>query len=155
MPNEEPEFGFVIERVLDCGFAIQESINPEEGKMQIGYGMTFLFSADEGWVQFILKANFKNTEVDQLFLTGTALTRFRVNNLISFKKKDNKIHFPDGFLESMFGISFTHLRAFMSKNVAGSRFSHIIVPVINPFTLFKELLDVNVQAFNKLSESQT
>jgi len=85
-------------------------------------------------------------------LSGSVLTRFSVNNLKGFVDENDKIVFPDGSLEALFGIAFNHMRAILAKNVAGSKFSTTIVPAINPAPIFHELLKMNVEAYKKLQE---
>jgi hypothetical protein len=146
MENEIQPYSFGIIRILDCGFSIQELIPPDPDKILIGYGMNFAFDVQEGWIEYLLKAEFKHSDKNLTFLTGSVLTRFAIIDFASFLGDDNKVFFPPGSLETLFGIAFGHLRAIMAKNVSGSRFAAIIVPVINPDTLFHELLQMNIDA---------
>ena len=80
------------------------------------------------------------------------ITRFGVNNLKGFEDENGKILFPAGSLETLFSIAFSHMRAILAKNNTGSRFTNFIVPVINPNTLFNELLQINIEAVKKMKE---
>jgi len=152
MENGIQPYSFGIIRILDCGFSIQELIPPDPDKILIGYGMNFLFDVQEGWIEFVLKAEFKHSDHNQTFLTGNVLTRFAIIDFASFLGEDGKVFFPPGCLETLFGIAFGHLRAIMAKNVSGSRFAGVIVPVINPHPIFHELLKNNLEAEKKFKE---
>jgi hypothetical protein len=154
MAKELPPFEFGIMRILDCGFMIEELISPEPGKIKIGYGMNFLFDVPANWIQFLIKVNFQDSDTGNEFLTGTVLTRFSVNNLAGFVDENDKVIFPNGSLETLFGIAFSHLRAILSKNVMGSRFSHIIVPIIHPGSLFNQLLQLNADKFREMKSKE-
>lgn len=149
MENENKPFEFGIIRILDCGFSIQELITPDPDKILIGYGMNFVFDVKEGWVEFVLKAEFKHSDNNETFLHGSVLTRFAIVDFSSYLNENNQIAFPAGSLETLFGIAFGHLRAIIAKNVSGSRFAGVIVPVINPAPIFNELLQMNTAATKK------
>jgi len=152
METEIQPFIFGIIRILDCGFAIQELVDFKDDNIKIGYGMNFQYSMEHDWIEYVVKAEFKETEKNHTFLSGSVLTRFSVNNLKGFVDENDKIVFPDGSLEALFGIAFNHMRAILAKNVAGSKFSTTIVPAINPAPIFHELLKMNVEAYKKLQE---
>lgn len=154
MENNIKPIEFGVIRILDCGFLIQELIPPDPDKILIGYGMNFLFDVDEGWLEFVLKAEFKHADNNITFLSGNVLTRFAIIDFPSFVGEDNKVFFPPDSLETLFGIAFGHLRAIMAKNVSGSRFANVIVPVINPSPIFHELLQMNIEAEKKSTESE-
>jgi len=154
MLNQElPLFQFSIIRIFDCGFTIEEAVNPEIDNIQIGYGMSFTFDIEKDWIEYLITANFKEKDSNFIFITGTVLTRFNVNNLDGFLDKNKKINFPIGSLESLFGIAFGHLRAIVSKNIVGSKFSNFIIPVINQQSLFDELLQANLERVRKIREA--
>jgi len=154
MHKELPPFVFGIMRIQDCGFMIEEAVHPVDGKMQIGYGMEFLFDVANSWIQYIIRVDFKNSDTNQMFMSGTVLTRFSVDNLNGFVDENNNVIFPDGSLETLFGIAFGHLRAILSKNISGSRFSKFYVPVINQDSLFNELLQANIERFKKMNANK-
>ena len=153
MEKETPPLEFGILRILDCGFSIEELIG-NEPNIDIGYGMSFVFSVENNWIQFAIRTDFKQVDTDIIFFSGTVSTRFGVNNLKQLEDEDGKITFPQGFLETLFGITFSHMRAILAKNVAGSRFSNIIVPLINPKSLFNELLQGNIEKLKEFAKNK-
>jgi len=149
MENETNVFAFDVVRVLDCGFSIEEMIDPTDGNIQTGYGMNFTFDVENSWVQMIVRVDLNTIDTDKTFISGTVLTRFGINNLKGFIDENNLVNFPKGSLETLFGIAFTHMRAIFAKNISGSRFTNIIVPVINPNELFPELLNLSIEKFKQ------
>jgi len=152
MENKEPVLEFGIERIQDMGFQIYETIPPSLDSIGLGYGMNFVFDIENNWVEFLVKAQFDNLKTMDTFMHGTVLTRFSVKELNKFTNEKNMVVFPTGSLESMFGIAFSHMRAILSKNVAGSRFKFMIVPVVNPFELFPQLLKDNMDNSQRIIE---
>lgn len=148
----EKPFGFGIERILDSGFFIREQVNVDENKIKLGYGMIFLFDIPNSWVEYVITANFKDTDTDISFLYGSVLTRFIIKDLAGYLDENKNIVFPNHSLETLFSIAFTHMRAILSKNVAGSKYSNIIVPIINPAQVFNELLQINIENAKKLQD---
>ena len=127
---------------MDCGFFIEESIDPELDDTYISHAMGFYFDSEDNWVQFNIRTDFVKSP-DQMFASGTVLTKFGIQNLKSFEDKDGDIIWPPNSLETMFGIAFSHMRAIIAKNVAGTRFSSYIIPLVDPATLFLQLIEQN------------
>lgn len=153
MEKEYPPFEYGIARILDCGFSLEEGIDVKSDNIQYGYGMNFIFSVEESWIQFVIRTDFKDGTTKNSFLTGTVLTKYSINNLSAFVDDNQTVQFPSGSLETLFGMAFTHMRAIISKNIAGSKFSWIVVPIVNPNTLFPELLRINVEKFKEFTAS--
>lgn len=152
MEKTLPPFRFEIIRILDCGFMIEEMITPEPGNVDVRYGMNFVFDVQNSWIQYGIRCDFKDVSTNQNFLSGTVLTRFGIDNLSAFVDENDKVQFPSGSLEALFGIAFSHMRAITSKNVSGSKFTNLLVPVVNPNELFTELLNINIEKFSKFKE---
>ena len=151
MDKEVTPFRFEISRILDCGFMIEESITPEIDLVDVGYGMNLAFDIENSWVSIGIRTDFRTKGTNQTFLSGTVLTEFMIDNLKSFVDDDGIVKSPEGSLETLFGIAFSHMRAIISKNVSGSKFTNFFVPIVNPTELFQELLQIKVA---KLNQSQ-
>ncbi|MES2111363.1 MAG: hypothetical protein V4577_21585 [Bacteroidota bacterium] len=143
MENELPQFRFNILRILDSVFFVEEGYNPKPEDVKINFGMGFHFDVEEGWVQYNIRADFSAGEIEKQFVTGTVVTKFAVDNLKSFTDSDGSIMWPSNALEVMFSIAFTHMRALLAKNTAGTKFSQYIVPLVNSRELFKQLMDAD------------
>jgi hypothetical protein len=147
--SESPPFFYGILRILDCGFQVEEAIEADIDAMQIGYGMNFLFDVDNNWIDFVIRADFKDVKTGITFVTGSAKTIFSIRDFKSFVDANNKVVFPNGSLENLFGIAFGHLRALLAKNLGGTKYSQIYVPVIDPNVVFNDLLQINIEKFKQ------
>jgi hypothetical protein len=152
MDKESNPFEFGIIRILDCGFMIEEAI-PNEPNMEIGYGMHLVYDIENNWFQINIKADFKQPTSGIIFITGTVLTRFFIKDLVSFVNENGKLQLPNGSAETFFSIAFGHMRAILAKNIAGSRFSNMVVPVIYAAPLFNELLNSNIQTLKEMADT--
>ena len=139
MAKKFPPFGFNIQRILDCGFQIEEMINPNVDDTLIKYAMGFHFNVEENYVQFNVRADFVKGQTE-IFATGTVLTKFGILNLKAFADENGGVTWPKDSLETMFGIAFSHMRAIVAKNFAGTRFSSYVVPLVNPALIFEQLI---------------
>ncbi len=146
-----PVFGFQITRILDCGFFVEEAINVIIENAQIGYVMNFSFSIENNWIEYLVRTDLREKDSNATFLSGTVLTKFSINSLASFLNEEGKLDFPNGSLEVLFGISFGHLRAILAKNASGTKFRDFIIPPINQYTLFNDLLQENIERFKQIS----
>jgi hypothetical protein len=138
MENQSPAFGFNVLRIFDSVFFVEEAHDPKKEDVQISYAMAIHPDIEESWVQFNIRVDFSTADI-KVFATGTVITKFGVTNLKQFVKDDYLV-WPANVLETMFSISFTHTRALLAKNMAPTRFSDYIVPLINHIPLFNELM---------------
>jgi hypothetical protein len=149
MEKEEQPFFYGILRILDCGFQVEEAIEADIDAMKVGYGMNFLFDVDNNWIDFLIRADFRDEKTGITFVTGTAKTIFSIKDFKNLVDENDKIQFPKGSLETLFGIAFGHLRALLAKNLGGTKYSHVYVPVINAHVVFNDLLHINIEKFKQ------
>jgi hypothetical protein len=151
MENQHPQFGFNVLRILDSVFFVEEGLDPDPNEVKISYALGFHGNIEESWVQYNIRADF-STEATKTFATGTVVTKFGIDNMKSFIEGEN-IAWPVNSLETMFSIAFSHLRALLAKNMAGTKFSNYIVPLVNPATLFKQLMETHPDFQNTRAET--
>jgi hypothetical protein len=154
MEKEEQPFFYGILRILDCGFMIEEGIEPDIAGMKIGYGMNFLFDVDNNWIDYLLRVDFRDEKTGITFVSGTVKTTFSIKDFKNFVDENNKVQFPSGSLETLFGIAFGHLRAILAKNLGGTKYADVYVPVINADVVFNDLLQLNIERI-KQAQAET
>ena len=138
MENKSFQFAFNVLRVFDSVFYVEEAVNIDNEQIMLNYGLGLYSSIEDSSVQFVVKADFSSG--DKIFATNTVVTKFGINDLKAFTDEKGGIGWPVNSLETMFGIAFSHLRALMAKNLAGSRFSNLILPLINQIEVFNNLI---------------
>jgi len=141
MEKNSPSFAFNVLRVFDSVFFVEEGINIDNQQIKLNYGLGLYSKIEESSVQFVVRADFSSD--DKIFATNTVVTKFGINDLKAFTDEKGGIKWPLNSLETMFGIAFSHLRALMAKNMAGSRFSFLILPLINQIEVFNSLMQDN------------
>jgi hypothetical protein len=62
---------------------------------------------------------------------------------------------PDNLWISLFSIAFTHARAIIAKSSAGTKYGHMLLPIINPVQEFKNLFGPHLQELNFTLEEQS
>jgi len=154
MKKEAQPFEFGIIRIADLTYFVNEIPKIINEKVQLGYGMNFLFDTVENWVEFVVRVDFKDSDSGTSILSGSTLTRFSVKNLNGFVNEEDVLVFPNDSVETLFGIAFSHMRAMLSKNAAGTKFNWIIVPIIDAKQLFNDLLQHNVEVMKKLKKEK-
>jgi hypothetical protein len=153
MENKGLQIDFRIVRILDLGYFINETVNVNQDNIKLGYGMDFSLDVTQNWIEFIVSVEFKDEETGITFLSGSTLTRFFVKDLSNFIGENNLALFQDNSVETLFGIAFTHMRAMFSKNIAGSKFGWMIVPVIDAKKLFTDLFKNTQKSKEEQSKS--
>ncbi|WP_295653688.1 hypothetical protein [uncultured Mucilaginibacter sp.] len=155
MEGQPVLFEFGILRILDCGFAINEQVDIVENEpVNIGYGMNFVYNSSENWVEFVVKAEYRDIKTQAMFISGSTLTRFNVINMSRYLDENKQVIFPETSLETLFGIAFGHMRAILSKNVTGSKYGNIVVPPIDPISLFNDLLKMQIEQLKEMLKKQ-
>jgi hypothetical protein len=72
----------------------------------------------------------------------------------SFLDENEEIIFPANSLETLFGIAFGHLRGIFAKNISGTKFRYLYIPVIDPAPLFNDLLEMNIEKMKQVKEKE-
>ena len=128
-----------ILKIKDLGFFLDELIDSGEDSGLV-YNLNIGQNIQEEWIEFMLEAQFKNKTTGETFLSGKASTRFLIKNLKDFVVSDS-LNLPPDAMTTMFSMSFTHTRAILSKNTAGSKFDNMYLPIVNPGELLNNFFN--------------
>ncbi len=141
-----------ILNIQDLGFQVNIFEEPDNENIAIGYDMNLSFDEIENWIQFIIEVEFVNSKNQVRIIYSTVLSKFFVENLNQYFTEDKEaLQLPHQGLETLFGLAFTHTRAILAKNLAGTIHSHLYIPIINPTVLLNSLLK---QATDRITENQ-
>ena len=152
--SSETIFEFGILEIRDLGFSVNEDIaipTPVAWKNAI----TFEFNLEENWVLFIVTVGFIDDKENE-FINGKVLTRFFVNDLKLYHntKHPNIISFPDDQDITLYSLAFTHARAILAKNLSGSKYEHVFIPIVNPSEYFKVFRNSPVNSIKEKSKKK-
>ena len=148
MSKKEIQVEIGILKIRDLGFFLDEIIDSGENS-QLVYNLNIGQNSEEEWIEFILEAQFKNNITHETFMSGKAATRFFVKNLKNFVSNET-IALPPDAMTTMFSMSFTHTRAILSKNMAGTKFDKMYLPIVNPNELLNSFFNEVPQSWSPL-----
>ena len=104
-------------------------------------------------VRLIITANYFVTKTQDHFMKGTVLTGFEIQDLKAFSRimpnGKEAIDFPDNFWITLFSLSVTHARALIARSAAGTNYSNLIMPIINPEQEFKKIFGKEMEQDQK------
>lgn len=135
------QIGFAIKSVRETEYYVNESLELDD---QIDYtlnaGLDIRTNVNE--IHFIVFASFRRKGTTEDYLRGKTISTFLFENLKSRAAiKDGKevVDLPDSLWVTLFSISYTHARAMLAKSSAGTKFTHLILPIVNPDAQFKKI----------------
>ena len=75
-------------------------------------------------------------------MKGRTATTFLIRNMLEYSRTINdheEIDLPDPVWITMFSVAFSHARALLAKSSSGTRYGHMLMPLINPEQEFYKL----------------
>lgn len=139
---------FAIKEIKEQEFFVNESL--ELGSAyDFNYRVDIATSIPNDTIAISITANYLVTQQQDVLMKGKTATTFLIQNLKQYSRKTDDregVDLPDPLLITLFSISFSHARALLSKSSAGTKFSHMLMPLINPDTEFKKIF---AQEFSK------
>jgi hypothetical protein len=148
MDNPKP-IEWSIKGIKELEFFVNESL--EAGPMiDTSYTINIDPSLTDDKIQMSIAFSFLKNETKELLMKSSVMTVYLIRDLKSFAKKVDgvdSVNLPDPVWHILFSIAFTHTRAIMARSSAGSKYSHLIMPPVNPEVEFKKL-------FGKILEAQ-
>lgn len=137
---------FKVLRVKDISFWANETFYDPKypaNKTQVRVNCELKFNTDANYV--IIELNpvyiyeYPDKEVkEHIFASITVHNAFEVNDVKSLVK-DDQLYLPTQFLVTLMGISISHTRALFSKNIDGTAFNGIVLPLIDPLDFSKQI----------------
>jgi hypothetical protein len=133
-----------IQRIKDVSFEIKENLYREDDEI-IGYniGHTIGFNSALNFVnlKLIVIYSYPDTPEETIFKIEVE-NIFEISNLNKYLPKSNEItvenmKVPSEILIAIVGISISHTRALLAKNLSGTAFGDIYLPVLSSLELAK------------------
>ena len=129
-------FDFNVLEIRDLGFTVNEHL-PAELPTDWISSVDVGFSETSNWIEVTVGVDFRD-EQEKTLVSGRVLTRFFVSQLEQYFSPDREyiLTLPNDYDLTLFSLSFTHTRAILTKNLAGTKYSKVIVPLVNPNEFF-------------------
>ncbi len=111
--------------------------------MHFNYNVDLNIVVPEELVSLTITATYMDANSKEVFMKGKAMTSYLIKDMKSMSKKaengSDSVDLPEPLWISLFSIAYTHARALLAKNSAGTKYRHLLLPAINPTTEFKKL----------------
>jgi hypothetical protein len=144
---------YSIKRIKDISFVINEHlfINDSQRVIKIELGHTLGFNIENNAVNFTIRLYFhyQDQPSDNILAEIFVQNIFEVENLRNFLRPEG-IFLPTQILIAIVSMSISHGRALFTKNLAGTVFQEIMLPISNPVEITKHFYP---KMFNSIEES--
>ncbi len=142
MKEDPKRIEWAINGIKELEFFVDEEL--ELGpSFDFNYTVEVIPDPPENKLHLTILARYMKKESSEIFMRGKVKTTYLIKDLSSLSKKllDNKdaVDLPDQLWIAFFSIAFTHARAILAKSSAGTKYSHMLLPAINPEKEFKKL----------------
>ncbi|MEX2232313.1 MAG: hypothetical protein WD824_09140 [Cyclobacteriaceae bacterium] len=141
MSKHSQQVHFAIKEIKELEFFINENVELGEA-FDYNYQVNVSHSVPAETIMVIITANYLLHQKTEHFMKGKTATTFLIRDLKNYVKKlkgKDGIDLPDALLITLFSISFSHARALLAKSSAGTKFSHMLMPLINPEQEFNKV----------------
>ena len=127
-----------IKAIRDKGFFVDESIViVQENKIAYQIQSDMDISAENNEVKVTYGVSFSQEE--KVFLSGKVSTFFQVESLKEYwNETEQNYAFPEQGLIILMGLAFSHTRAILAKNTAGTLYESYILPIVDPKQLISQ-----------------
>lgn len=142
-----------IRRVKLIGYYVDELLyRGQEQNHNLNLLFQHVIKTDESLSQltFTLRAFYSYTDSpdNHKLLDFHVENCFFINGLTNFIAKNEKgeqvINLTDNAWAIIVGLSVSHLRGFLSHNVAGTVYKDFIIPIIDPIAFYKGLFNIKL-----------
>ena len=137
---QESNIQFAVKRVKDIFFAVNERqyIADPNKAIKIELGHTFGVHVPSNLVNFTLRIYLHYLESPEIILADIQVENiFEVTELRKFQLDNQLIVLTPNLITSIVSMSLSHARALFLKNLSGTVFQEIILPITNPLDVAK------------------
>ncbi len=146
--SEHNKVTFGIRDIRELEFFVDESKDANR-KVDLKFDVGISTDIKSDLIGITITGSYLHAETKDTVLKGKVVTLFSVKDMSSFRgplKNDQEtVNLPDDVWVTLFSIAFTHCRAIFARSAAGTKFSHFILPVINPRVEFEKLFGTLAQ----------
>jgi hypothetical protein len=138
---EQTQVNLAVKKIKDVEFFINEELelaNPTISNIR--FELTINCDLKEKSVEFLLTTIFVDPK------NGNILMKIKTSNVFIFlelsdyyKPDTNEYNIPNNVMVTFLSLSISHSRALLSKNALGTKFADLIIPIVNPSEILKQL----------------
>lgn len=137
---------FAIRSIKETEYYVNESLQLDN-EIDFHYNASIENRVDVDEVHFTITVNYRRKGTTEDYLRGKTISVFTIQNMKSrISKIDDKesLDLPEPLWVTLFSVSFTHARAMLARSAAGTKYNHLIMPLINPEAEFKKLFGAHL-----------
>lgn len=125
-----------IRRIKETFFNVNELFYKNGGESGIKFRLDHLLipDTDTGWLSFALRvqAHYNEYDVNKIIAEMQVQNIFEIADLKQYTSPDGKTYLPPEVVIGMVNISVSHARALFAKNLAGTLYDNVILPILRP-----------------------
>lgn len=148
---EKKNVEWAIGGIKELEFMVNEFVQLDP-TVDTNYTVDLVPVVEKEMILFTITANYLNGISKELVMKGKVMTVYLIKDmkLVTKKNRDNKdiVDLPDKLWISLFSMAFTHARALIAKSSAGTKYAHMLLPIINPEKEFHKLFGPYLQEMN-------
>ena len=132
---------FAIKEIRELEFFVNEEARLRDA-FDLNYHVNISVRVAVESIVISVGADFLVKEDMSLFMKGRTATTFLIRNMLEYSRTINdheEIDLPDPVWITMFSVAFSHARALLAKSSSGTRYGHMLMPLINPEQEFYKL----------------
>lgn len=139
--SADTQIYFAIGEIKELEFFVNENIELSTS-YDFKYHVELRNDIAQKKIFFTITANYSINGSQDVFMKGKSSTVFLIKDFDRYVRTTDGVQgvdLPDPLWITLFGIAFTHARALLAKSSAGTRYSHMLMPLISPEAEFKKL----------------
>lgn len=143
---------YKILRVKDTSFSINEKVynhSYTEERTQVRVNCELKHNVKFNYITFEIEPTYFYLHPDgaeDIFASTVVSNVFELSDVSQFVK-DEELILPSHLLVTLLGISISHTRALFSRNMEGTVYSRLILPLIDPMafcrTIFPQMFELD------------
>jgi hypothetical protein len=134
-----------VRRIKESSFMIDERLYAEREKetpgqiLKVDMGLKLSFAVDVDFVFIDVHVSYVSSDEPkkEVFTKIEVQNVFEVSDLKRFQASDTEILLPAEIITMLVGLSITHTRALMARNIAGTIMQENLIAVVDPYTTAK------------------
>ncbi|HEY4287570.1 MAG TPA: hypothetical protein VGN00_10775 [Puia sp.] len=129
------EFGFYLNETLYAEKVAQNADKP----LQVGTSLQLSFTLDTNMVFLLIRVyyHFPNAEPTEILTDIHVQNVFEIEDLKRFQVAPSEIILPSDTITAIVGLSLSHTRALLAKNLSGTLLQENLMAVYDPSRLAK------------------
>jgi len=123
-----------IKKIKEQEFFVDEALDFDLAKgVNINFEVTTNIKKEDTTVEILITTTFSDKNESKPFLRIKVSNVFLLPEVLSLPQPEkDAFKLPNDLLVTLLSLSISHSRALLAKNVLGTRFQEVYIPIVNP-----------------------